>query len=357
MEQSKGFTKENTLVAKGVAIVFMLLHHLFAFPNRIKQGDFFSLIHIGNIDLLLGLSYFGNVCIGIYIFLSGIGAYHKYNKNKQYTIRNSTKGIFTFLCRYWLIFLLFVPIGFVFFRIPFSLKELLENLFCIGFTYNSEWWFVSLYIELMLFFPLYRKLIDQYPIKGVFVSGVVAILGFGIKQFHIINIICKTASFGGVFPHLMYEIEALLLWQFIFTLGYICAKYKWYYHLTSLLHKYSLDCWYVYLTAIILMITGRNMLPIEKLLDPLIVPFFILSIVRLIEQLRVQKVFAYLGKHSINIWLVHTFFCYKYLQRIIYLPRYAPVILLWLLVLCVFSSVIINFILNLSRNCLKGNNI
>lgn len=80
------FTKEHTKIAKGIAILLMLTHHLFAFPDRIHldQG-YISLFSIGdnNIEFIMGV--FGNICISMYIFLSGYGnIYVKSEKWQNY---------------------------------------------------------------------------------------------------------------------------------------------------------------------------------------------------------------------------------------------------------------------------------
>ena len=46
-----------------------------------------------------------------------------------------------------------------------------------------------------------------------------------------------------------------------------------------------------------------------------------------------KTVFEKLGEESAIMWLVHTFFCYYWFQRFTYLPKYSPLIFLWLLAL------------------------
>ena len=45
------------------------------------------------------------------------------------------------------------------------------------------------------------------------------------------------------------------------------------------------------------------------------------------------RVLAKLGEESAIMWLVHTFLCYYWLQRLVYAPKYAVLIFLWLVAL------------------------
>ena len=70
------FTKNDTLIAKGIAIILMYLHHLFYFDDRIIEGNYYS--SIGNlwgekIEFFAGS--FGKLCVCIFIFLSGYATY------------------------------------------------------------------------------------------------------------------------------------------------------------------------------------------------------------------------------------------------------------------------------------------
>lgn len=349
MKESHGFTKENTLEAKGVAIMLMVMHHLFAYPNRVTSGAYQSILHIGNFRMDMFLAGFGNICIGMYLFLSGIGAFHKYKNKNKYDFSDSFRVIRVFFVRYWLIFLIFVPIGFHFFQVKFHWSEFLLNFFCLRSTYNREWWFVSLYLELMLIFPLYRKVVDRYPRLSFLGSGVVAILGFLMQRIAVCDYM-KQQVLTTVFVSELYnEVEGFLMWQFMFTIGYLCAKNRWYHDATKRLQRLSMDKWYVYLFMVVSVMVFRSKLPKEKLFDVILVPIFILAAVRLIEGTKFEFIFRFLGKHSINIWLVHTFLCYRYMQWMVYAPKYSIIIYILLILMSLLCSVAINALLELVK--------
>ena len=78
--------------------------------------------------------------------------------------------------------------------------------------------------------------------------------------------------------------------------------------------------------------------PIKTLAYVLITPVFIIELNNTIGK---NKILIYLGKHSMNMWLIHTFFCYYYFQEMVFMPRYSILILLWTILLSLTSSVII----------------
>lgn len=78
------FTKEHTKIAKGVAILLMLTHHLFAFPDRIHiQPGYIPILTISGENIGGILVTFGNICVSMYMFLSGYRIYMSSVKIRQ----------------------------------------------------------------------------------------------------------------------------------------------------------------------------------------------------------------------------------------------------------------------------------
>ena len=67
-------TREESQEIKGIAILLMLFHHLFAFSDRIPNG-----LHYSNFTVTL--AKFGNVCVPIFLFISGYGLAKTKKKN------------------------------------------------------------------------------------------------------------------------------------------------------------------------------------------------------------------------------------------------------------------------------------
>lgn len=98
-------TKNDTMFLKGIALLLLLLHHLFCNGNGLFSNYY---------GIMNGIAAFSKVCVAIFVFLSGYGLMK--SNRKILGIRNFYKKRFMRLyMNYWLIWLLFVPIGIYFF--------------------------------------------------------------------------------------------------------------------------------------------------------------------------------------------------------------------------------------------------
>ncbi len=175
-------SSNDSLILKGIAICAMLRHHLF------------TTAEYGNFVLFLG--GLGKVCVAIFLFASGYGLYVQYNKLNVSPTKDGAKVSFMFLIKrfikfyvnYWVVFIIFVPIGvFVFGRTlnqPYGesvnlFKRFIYDVLGVqGFSsYNITWWFNKLIIILYLLFPLMFFLIKRFPWMTLLVLLVV--LRFG----------------------------------------------------------------------------------------------------------------------------------------------------------------------------------
>lgn len=168
MEKS-GFTKNDTAIVKGIAIIFMFMHHLFAFPDRIKDGaSYISLFSISGTNMEFLIGTFGKICVAMFLFLSGFGIYKKITDNRENTISVIFKQLNGLYINYWIIFIIFVPIGFFVGIREFKFFELFDNLIGYNSTYNGEWWFFQLYVLTMLTFPITIKIVRNSSVISIF---------------------------------------------------------------------------------------------------------------------------------------------------------------------------------------------
>ena len=75
MNNQYGFTKEHTKIAKGIAILFMVYHHLFVIPERLNN-NYISVINLLGYNFQSILANFAKICVCIFVFCSGIGLYY-----------------------------------------------------------------------------------------------------------------------------------------------------------------------------------------------------------------------------------------------------------------------------------------
>lgn len=167
------FTREDTRVVKGVAVIMMLLHHLAGFNYRFPVGfdgfkshnDWFI-----NEGFLENLALNMKFCVGVFFFLGGYGIYKSIQKG-HFSLTNSVVGLFK---KYWKIFIIFIPVALIFFkrsgeevsmlasRYNFAnIREIITNVFAnftmLSDSLNSEWWFMRTYICVLIMGTVYFK--------------------------------------------------------------------------------------------------------------------------------------------------------------------------------------------------------
>lgn len=137
--------KNCSTMIKGIAVLLMILHHLWGFPERVPE------LHLPSACVQIGSA--GKICVSMFMFLSGYGLYANYLKQGRTHI---WKRVWNVYKRYWQVFLVFVPIGYIM-GMHFNWLEAISNLTCLSCSYNHEWWFLATYVELLLVFALTMK--------------------------------------------------------------------------------------------------------------------------------------------------------------------------------------------------------
>ena len=333
-------TKKQIAATKGVAILFMLLLHLFCTKTYI--GLFEPTIFIGKYPLIYYLALFGDCCVAIYCFCSGYGLMYNYiNNPNQYSSKNK-KRVFKLYLKYWIIIFIFVIIIGLTLRkpgYPGDLKNLLLTLSGINPGYNGAWWFFTTYLLLIIFSKNLNKLILKYDIKLViFMSLIFYIIGYiqRIKVPIILNNI-----YGD------YFLKHLALFgssQFPVIVGGIFQKEKTYSKLKKVSDnlRYKNCVLYSIIIALLILHGFIETLFVGTFIGLIFIPIFNL----LDKKVYVDIFFQYIGKHSTNLWLIHMFFYMIYFKNIVYYPKYPILIFIWLVLLCLPFSYLIDWIEN-----------
>lgn len=58
----------------------------------------------------------------------------------------------------------------------------------------------------------------------------------------------------------------------------------------------------------------------------------------------IDRLLYYLSGHSTNMWLTHMFFYMVYFESLVFMPKYPVFIFIWLIILCILSSYLINIV-------------
>ena len=323
-------SKDDTLLIKGIAICFMLCHHLF-YENPEYGKVIFQTAHLGK------------VCVALFIFLSFYGLTIQYQKiqNNAFidTIKFVAKRLVKFYINYWVIFLIFVPLGvFVFGRElgeaygeGCGLKMFFTDFLGInGFkSYNITWWFNQLIIYLYLLFPLLFFIIKKWKLVSLFIGVVVWFVNFPILMWE-------------AHAWLLHAMLGIAVAQNIDKISITLNKInKWL--LSGIVIVLFFALFFVRNSAIIPYFTGIRVDAFLAIVITLLAIIFIRNVKY------ISYLFTFLGKHSINIFMIHTFIFAYWFRGFIYSFENPFIIFFVLLIVCTIISVLLEFIKNVVK--------
>ena len=330
---------DETLIIKGLAICLMLWHHLFYMHP--EYGSF-----------VYQTAQFGKLCVSLFLFVSAYGLTIQYGKiiDKPITetFKFQAKRFVKFYANYWVIFLIFVPIGiFVFGRglgVPYGeanhIKMLIKDILGINSfqSYNITWWFNQLIICLYLVFPILYFVTRK-------ISVLVIILWYVVLRLKI--------------PFIPNEV---VFWALHFSLGILLAQNTE--RLNQFLNRFNrfLLLGFFVLTFVALSIC-RNFGIIPILNGTTADAFLALNIAFLViltirnNTYAITKPLKFLGEHSINIYMIHTFIYYYWFGNFFYSFKYPIVIFVVLLAVCLIVSVVLEYLKKMAKLSLLVNKI
>ena len=314
---------KDTNVLKGVAILLLLCHHLF----YIQNGLYNDIQIYKNLYLVNEIGMFCKLCVVLFVFLSGYGLMAQtLNKGGLGRLKDWYKRRFKkLLINYWAVWIIFVPISYYCYNMTFDKAyqtnvgiQLVLDLFGIHdlfysgiyFCYNPTWWFYSCIIVLYLLFPLMYKMMKKDALSVVLLTLIISFLPIPFIDVIKFNIVA-------------------------FSLGMWMATIK------NASPRQSL---WIVLLLVLLYAVERNINSYPLLIDCILA----LLIVKLYQSIIcpeiVKNVMAFLGKHSMNIFLFHTFIFLFWFQDIVYASRNPIIIFLTLLAICLLISIALEWI-------------
>ena len=321
----KVLSLSDTNVLKGIALLLLLFHHCF------EPGRSYADIYIGEVGIVAELAAFCKLCVVIFVFLSGYGL--TFSVEKQ----GGVLDIFQFyrkryvklMMNYWLIWILFVPLGvFVIGRtfqevyVHHVLAKSFLDFFGLYYAatgdywgYNATWWFYGCIIMLYLMFPLLYKLRTQ-PIWLLPLTFVFTWQAWRLPFIH-----------------------ACANYLLAFVVGMLMAKQGF----TPPLHVNKCKK-LAYILCFLVVCLYRRYSQHALWWDVAIM----LAGCHLYLWLQLPKLFsivlAFLGKHSFNIFLFHTFLYAYYFEQWIYWSSNPILIYLTLLFSCLAISIVIEWL-------------
>ncbi len=349
MKKTFSFTKDYTEMIKGVAILLMLVHHLFGFPDwYVDEVSYIGLpLRVNTIEYTIG--QFGHICVAIFAFITGYGIFFSYKKGG--IVKNSFKKGISFLVCYWLVlFGIAIPINLAFGKTDMSLKFIVQNMFTYDRTLVPFAWYVRFYLEMLITLPLFYRMLTKF--------ATVTIPFFMIFSF-IASYYMSTATNSNFFiQEMIYFSREYLLWISVALIGLCFARYNLFERLGKIFAYLKKGEIFVCIALMLILIyfrtykanTFRNIFSY----DCAYAPIFIFLACRIIAKLPqiLHSFLKIMGKHSMNIWFIHSLFFFRTeeLMKYAYAPKFSILIVAWVAVICIILSMALSsvsdFILN-----------
>jgi len=252
--------------------------------------------------------------------------------------------------------LIFIPIGILFFSNQqqytenllfsnrfnhISLKDLVSDFFALTSNFNFEWGFLRTYFFAMfegcVFIQVFKKNNKVYV--ETFTIIILQIMFCTI--FPNLGNVLKIGNLNNNYYYL--NIFLTSTYNCLLFLGIIFCKYGIFERWSESFKKYNkIETILICLIGIMLCIYMRVIF-FDDQFDLLITPLFIIFCIQLIKNLPfIDKPLVFLGKHSTNMWLIHTFYCYYFypFARLVYMSNNVILQFITLLILSLVSSML-----------------
>lgn len=316
------FGINDSLALKGIAIVIMMFYHCFYEPERF-QNYTVNFAPFGQ-DFVMQISFSFKICVSLFAFISGYGLYLS-AKNKCIGEKATEKWVISRLIKtlsgFWFVYILVFIATQLYANLPYEVycdDGLTRGIFFaladfLGLasilktpTILQTWWYMGAAIIFIALIPVIIKWIDK----------------FGSISLLIVTVAGVRFACGG-YPGGMNAFAFIL--PLIF--GLMFAKYNWFNKLDEariFKNKY-INGVVLFILMSAIFVAGYYMfdrLQYTKYWEfhygvyPVIVICFCKKYIIRIPVL--DKVLVFFGKHSMNIFLIHTFIRYTFFADFIY---------------------------------------
>jgi len=344
-ENAVRFSPEDTRIQKGVAVLLLLGIHTFV---RSDPSLYFSLWTVGGKPWLNPFFYNEKICVTMFVLLSGFGLNESYNRFRRRSggenpvrraLRFVRKHLLNLWTNFWVIFIVFAGLGLALHRITLQsawggnwLSVLVDFLglqdvvfdFWRTPTLNPTWWYMSTIIVYYLIFPAVKALMNKLTYLPVLVGAALTVYApyAAQRQF-------KTGFF---FYFLAFAVGMLFSEKHVLDRAKNIQGRRWV---------------RILLAAVLVLVTFFLRIGDKYRMDlPHALSMMYLTDV-VFAQARWQparRFMAFLGSHSSNIFMLHTFFIVKYFSAFMYSLKYPVLIYTVLLALSLASSVCIEWL-------------
>lgn len=354
------FTKEHTMQMKGIAIIILLFHHCFLNAQRwatvpyeklatTKGWGYYPISFAPfSSHTIQYLASFSKICVAMFVFMTGYGMWVSYESQKKKTTMSNyiKKRMVTLMTGFLIIFvvteILAIPTGrfievyghdfrsVVYMIIDaLGLAKLLGTpLFCL------TWWYMSLAIVLIMIFPFVHSMMEKYQWVVVVASIIVPrACGFGQSTDLFRYLLAYTLGMYFAQHDLLARIKerfmeqnmaGKLLFLIVSLIGLAviikCRQNAW------IGWKY-LDFWDGFAAMYVIVI----------------------SYIYILNGKWIVKGLGFLGKHSMNIFLIHSFYRDVFFHEFTYSFYYAWLDYIVLMAISLVTSIVLEWFKKLIR--------
>lgn len=354
------FTKEHTMQMKGIAIIILLFHHCFLNAQRwatvpyeklatTKGWGYYPISFAPfSSHTIQYLASFSKICVAMFVFMTGYGMWVSYESQKKKTTMSNyiKKRMVTLMTGFLIIFvvteILAIPTGrfievyghdfrsVVYMIIDaLGLAKLLGTpLFCL------TWWYMSLAIVLIMIFPFVHSIMEKYQ-WGVVVASI---------------IVPRACGFG--------QSTDLFRYLLAYTLGMYFAQHDL---LARIKEKFMEQNVAGKLLSLIVSLIGlaviikcrQNAWIGWKYLDFwdgfAAMYVIVISYIYILNGKWIVKGLGFLGKHSMNIFLIHSFYRDVFFHEFTYSFYYAWLDYIVLMAISLVTSIVLEWFKKLIR--------
>lgn len=332
----KQFTKDRTLVVKGVAIILLLIYHLFENEHLVTSLE----VNYSPFPLsgFLMFSGYGNICVAVFVLLTAFGIAKGLFAQGEFVAKEAYGQATTRFFKLMLNFaVLYVSVNALWWY-KFNYKGLygggwqgilyaltdgtgLSQFFDTP-TMNMTWWYMELAYILIFLVPLLTwltKKLGYYMIILGFLAPAVINFNPDVERYFFTAVLGVCAAYGN-WPDKLLQLKCPKVLQWLLGLG-----------------------------ALLISVPIRQNFGVQEYYDhifdaPIALLIVFVGGVLFASVPVVNKVLEFIGKHSMNIYLVHTFFYMALWQKFIYQFKYAGVTLVLLLVITLVYSVVLELV-------------
>lgn len=332
----KVFTKEHSYMAKGLAILLLLMYHLF--ENEVLVTSMGVDYRPFTLTGFLTLTGFGNVCVAVFVFLTAYGIASGLLAQTEIT----SKAACSQAVKRFVILMVNFAVLYISVNLLWWYKLDYRSLYGInkqGILYmltdatglfkffdtpsmNETWWYMEIAYLLIFLVPVLTWLVKKigYNILflAVFVPYMVTV-NSDLERYLFVAVFGVCAAYGR-WPDKLLNLKLHPLLQGLIGLGgfVLCVLIR---------QNYVVYSTYVHLV------------------DAPMALFLVYFAAALLGRIPgIGRVFAFIGKHSMNIYLVHTFFYMALWRDYIYHFKFAGVTFLLLFAATLLYSIVLEFL-------------